>query len=272
MAEVDGSEAEGYAKMDEKEARRAYREEHGIAKERKAFRGLHHIGNITAVRLGLATGMRRGEVFAVTWENVDLDRRTIRVCQSITYQRKVKTPKTQAGIRTLAIDATTASHLATWKERQAAELAKIGVEQTGKTPVCCSDTGGWYRIDNFEHWWGVWRKEHGFEGLKFHELRHTQATQLLANGVDVKTVQTRLGHANASITLGWYAHAIPEKDHEAADLLGNLLASNAPTSENAVEASRNGVETEDEKMSPLCLQQEQSEAQKKQASRLKKAS
>lgn len=111
----------------------------------------------------------------------------------------------------------------------------------------CSDTGGWYRIDNFEHWWGVWRKEHGFEGLKFHELRHTQATQLLANGVDVKTVQTRLGHANASITLGWYAHAIPEKDHEAADLLGNLLASNAPTSENAVEASRNGVETEDEK-------------------------
>ena len=72
--------------------------------------------------------MRRGEVFAVTWENVDLDRRTIRVCQSITYQRKVKTPKTQAGIRTLAIDATTASHLAIWKERQAAELAKIGVE------------------------------------------------------------------------------------------------------------------------------------------------
>lgn len=272
MAEVDGSEAEAYAKMDEKEARRAYREEHGTAKERKAFRGLHHIGNITAVRLGLATGMRRGEVFAVTWENVDLDRRTIRVCQSITYQRKVKTPKTQAGIRTLAIDATTASHLAMWKERQATELAKIGVKQTEKTPVCCSDTGGWYRIDNFEHWWDVWRKEHGFEGLKFHELRHTQATQLLANGVDVKTVQTRLGHANASITLGWYAHAIPEKDHDAADLLGNLLASNAPTSENAVEAPAEGVETEDEKMSPLCLQQEQSEAQRKQASRLKKAS
>ena len=67
-------------------------------------------------------------------------------------------------------------------------------------------------------------QEHGFEGLKFHELRHTQATQLLANGVDAKTVQTRLGHANASITLGWYAHAIPEKDHEAADLLGSILS------------------------------------------------
>lgn len=90
----------------------------------------------------------------------------------------------------------------TWKERQAAELAKIGVEQTGKTPACCSDTGSWYRIDTFDNWWQAWRKEHGFDGLKFHELRHTQATQLLTNGVDVKTVQTRLGHANASITLG----------------------------------------------------------------------
>ena len=76
-------------------------------------------------------------------------------------------------------------------------------------------------------------------------------------------MQTRLGHANASITLGWYAHAIPEKDHEAADLLGNLLASNAPTSEKAAETPSEGLETEDKKMSPLCLQQEQSEAQKK---------
>lgn len=54
-------------------------------------------------------------------------------------------------------------------------------------------------------------------------------------------MQTRLGHASASITLGWYAHAIPEKDHEAADLLGNLLESNAPTSENAAETPSEGV-------------------------------
>lgn len=66
---------------------------------------------------------------------------------------------------------------------------------------------------------------------------------------------TALGHAKASITLGWYAHAIPEKDHDAADLLDNLLASNAPTSENAGKAPAEGVKTKDEKISPLCLQQ-----------------
>lgn len=68
--------------------------------------------------------------------------------------------------------------------------------------MCCSDTGELCRIDNFEHWWSKRLTEHGFDGLKFHELRHTQATMLLGAGVDVKTVQTRLGHASRSITLG----------------------------------------------------------------------
>ena len=99
----------------------------------------------------------------------------------------------------------------------------------------------------------AYREEHGFDGLKFHELRHTQATQLLANGVDVKTVQTRLGHASASITLGWYAHAIPEKDHEAADLLGAIL-SGAKPQDNAAEEEEKfpemSPETEPSRMSP----------------------
>lgn len=54
-------------------------------------------------------------------------------------------------------------------------------------------------------------------------MRHTQATQLLAQGVDVKTVQARLGHSDASLTLNWYAHAVPENDRAAADRLGELF-------------------------------------------------
>ncbi|WP_417118870.1 tyrosine-type recombinase/integrase [Olsenella phocaeensis] len=131
MREVNEAEEEAYAAMDEKEERRRYREDHGIARDRAALRGLHHIGCVMAVRIGLATGMRRGEVFALTWENVDLDQQTIRVCQSITYKCVVKSPKTQAGIRTVAIDDTTAAHLAAWKQSQAEELAKISVKQVG---------------------------------------------------------------------------------------------------------------------------------------------
>ena len=270
MAAVDAAEQEAYEEIADKESRREYREKHGIARERNAFRGLHHIGNIMAVRLGLATGMRRGEVFGLIWGNVDLDRRTIRVCQSLTYKDEIKHPKTQAGIRTLAIDLTTVSHLARWKKHQAESLEKIGVSQTENTPVCCSDVGTWYRIDNFEHWWNDWRKSHGFADLKFHELRHTQATQLLANGVDVKTVQTRLGHANASITLGWYAHAIPEKDHEAADLLGSILSGAKLQSDPENEKSMS-PQTEVSQMSPECPLDAHLPEETKKASSFKKA-
>ena len=78
-------------------------------------------------------------------------------------------------------------------------------------------------LSNFERWWRGFRKEAGFEGLRFHELRHTQATQLLANGVDLKTAQDRMGHANGAITLNWYAHAVPENDEKAAQLVGEIF-------------------------------------------------
>ena len=78
-------------------------------------------------------------------------------------------------------------------------------------------------LSNFERFWRKFKQDKGFVGLRFHELRHTQATQLLANGVDVKTVQTRMGHANGAITLNWYAHAVPENDEKAAQLVGEIF-------------------------------------------------
>ena len=78
-------------------------------------------------------------------------------------------------------------------------------------------------LSNFERWWREFRTNAGFEGLRFHEPRHTQATQLLANGVDLKTAQDRMGHANGAITLNWYAHAAPVNDEKAAQLVGEIF-------------------------------------------------
>lgn len=66
-------------------------------------------------------------------------------------------------------------------------------------------------------------KRTGYERLKFHELRHTQATLLISNGADIKTVQNRLGHSTAALTMDIYAHAIEQNDREAADEIGELL-------------------------------------------------
>jgi integrase len=66
-------------------------------------------------------------------------------------------------------------------------------------------------------------KTYGFEGLRFHALRHTQVTLLIAQGVDIKTVQARLGHTLASTTLDLYAGVIPAKDRQAADIIDTIL-------------------------------------------------
>lgn len=219
---VSEAESQAYREMGEKEARQTAR---GNLFGREYLRGLNLVSNALAVRIGLATGMRRGEVFGLCWGGVDLNQPCIYVRQTLTTYGELKPPKSKAGVRTVSIDGTTATHLRQWKERQAVELLKIGIRQGDDTPVCCSEKGGLIDLHNFERWWRQFRIRYSFEGLKFHELRHTQATQLLANGVDVKTVQTRLGHSNASLTLNWYAHAIPENDEKAAQLVGELFSS-----------------------------------------------
>ena len=197
---------------------------------RGAIRGLHSLANIIGVRIGLATGMRLGEVAGLTWGAVDLTNQCLHVTQSLTQHGELKPPKTAAGRRTIWPDQATTAHLAEWKRFQAEQLRKMGKIQDGQrmpsdTPVVCSDIGGYTNVSNFGDWWRSWRESNGFSGLKFHELRHTQATQLLANGVDVKTVQTRLGHTDPALTLKWYAHSVEENDRQAAALMGGLLAS-----------------------------------------------
>ena len=112
----------------------------------------------------------------------------------------------------IAIDPITVESLRTWKQFQADALAILELKQSKDTPVCCSDKGGFLNPTNYSRWWRAFAEAHGFKGLKLHELRHTQATQLVANGVDMKTVQYRLGHSSATLTMNLYAQALPEND------------------------------------------------------------
>jgi integrase len=64
----------------------------------------------------------------------------------------------------------------------------------------------------------------GLKDVRLHDLRHFSATRLLAAGVPIRTVSGRLGHANASTTLGVYAHFVQDSDRDAADALGAVLA------------------------------------------------
>lgn len=197
-------------------------EEWGADLRRKGLSGIRNVSNFVAVRIALATGMRLGEVLGLLWGAVSLSKGSLEVKTALTSRGKLKEPKSDSGHRVIALDPPTVAYLRQWRVFQSRQFIKVGVAVNDETPVCCSNSCGFVNVSNFEGWWREWADSQGFDGLKFHELRHTQATQLLAAGMDVKTVQGRLGHASASTTLDLYAHALPERDREAANIMARL--------------------------------------------------
>lgn len=222
---IEIKERQGYSDLASKEQRRIKR---GDASLRGHVTGVVNLSYLIGTRIALATGMRRGEIFGLTWEAFDMKTSRLVVNQSLLDTGEVKEPKTEAGYRSVTIDERTAKSLRKWKIFQEFLFRNSAVKQTEAMPICCSNTGGYVSLSNFEHWWKKFRVECGFPNLRFHELRHTHASHLLQNGIDIKTVQERLGHANPSMTMG-YTHQVSQNDIKAAALIGNLFMPNAST-------------------------------------------
>ncbi len=249
---LDRDELAAYEDFADKEQRQS---EHGNMFGRSSLRGLSALSGLMAVRILLATGCRRGEALALTWGCVDFNSSQVFIKQTINQRCEVKEPKTGAGVRALYVDADTMAHLRKWKTFQAKALHLVTLtdedgnlvgpaKQTDETPVCCSDVAGWYDPTNLYRWWAGekgkpgYRDSVGLHDLKLHELRHTSATLLLGSGVDVKTVQHRLGHASSSLTLDQYAHAIPANDRAAADIMAAICGAQVAPSARVVELKR----------------------------------
>lgn len=177
--------------------------------------------------LAVATGMRRGEIVGLQWRALDLDNRSILVDTAVIEvggKLEAREPKWHSN-RVLAIDPGTAlllgwhrSHM----ERQAA-VASVALRPDGYVWSLDLDGARPIRPESVTVRWRNLCRSKGIK-CRFHDLRHYSATQLIAAGVDVRTVAGRLGHANASTTLNIYSHAIAARDQAAATVLGDLLA------------------------------------------------
>lgn len=165
-----------------------------------------------AVCIAIATGLRRGEIFALTWPDVDFGNQRIAVSKAIKGDGLIGEPKSRSSIRSVAFGNILASLF-----RDASKLSGRNdhiIRNQNDMPAS---------MNAFEHWWRKRINKLGFAGPRFHELRHTHATLLISGGADIKTVKTRLGHASAEITLSIYAHAIPHADAPSAALLDGAL-------------------------------------------------
>lgn len=180
---------------------------------------------IAAVMLG--TGLRRSEVLALRWQDLDLDGGTLRVEQALEQTKRgglvFRQPKTRHGRRTVTLAPATVAVL---REHYRAQLEQRLFFGLGKAPdealVFTSWDGSPYLPSTLTLQWRRAMQEAGLKAT-LHSLRHTHASTLIAAGLDVLTISRRLGHGTPALTLGVYGHLI-KPDDRAAAILEQALA------------------------------------------------
>jgi integrase len=170
----------------------------------------------TPILLGVRCGLRRGEVVALRWRNVDLERGQISVVASAEQTDRgvrEKEPKNGKG-RTIVLSATEIEELRTHRARQAEGLLALGVRLTDDHYVVTRADGQPLQPRSLTHAFVKFVRQHGFK-IRLHDLRHSHATHMLAAGVHPKIAQDRLGHSSVGITLDLYSHVLPGMQAEA---------------------------------------------------------
>jgi integrase len=178
-----------------------------------------------AVLLAITTGLRRGELLALRWRHLDLTARTLQVAQTLEETLAgltFKEPKSERSRRTVALDTLTVDELRRHRRQQAEDLLRLGIRQSDDTLICCDFEGQPLRPRSVTKRFADLSRQLDL-GVRFHDLRHSHISHLLAAGVHPKVASERAGHAGVSITLDIYSHVIPGMQEEAADRVGAML-------------------------------------------------
>lgn len=175
----------------------------------------------------LYTGMRQGELLGLRWDDVDLTRGIIKVqrtAQWVTGLGRIeKAPKTEAGRREVDLPATVISLFREIKKQQLENRLFMADKYQENNLIFCQENGKAIDNSNLTRRFRRLADANGYEDLRFHDLRHTHASLMLAAGEQLHVVQQRLGHEKPSTTADIYGHAIPGQQRAAADRFDNLF-------------------------------------------------
>ena len=174
-------------------------------------------GALAMFYLELSTGIRKGELVALLWSDLDAERKTVSVSKQAYYnggEVKIIRPKTSNSVRKISI------------AQDVVDLLQAEHDRHPDNPWMfpSGKTGGMYFPDSVVNLHKKILRDAGLEDLRFHDLRHTFATLALQNGVDVKTVSSMLGHYNAGFTLNTYTHVTARMQQDAAEKMGGFLS------------------------------------------------
>ncbi len=167
--------------------------------------------------LAVLCGLRRGELAALRWRNVDLEAGQIAVVESAEETKdgaRYKEPKSGRA-RTVALSSTMIDELKAHRARQAQELLKLGVRLSGDSFVVAQADASPLKPTSITHEWVRLLGRTTLPRIRFHDLRHAHATHMLASGVHPKIASERLGHSKVGITLDLYSHVLPNMQADA---------------------------------------------------------
>jgi integrase len=176
------------------------------------------------VFLAAWTGARRGEVLAIGWDQVDLDRARIRIHRSLERlggEFRLKEPKTKRSRREVAIPPFVVDRLRRWKVEQAARQLAAGPAWQNYGIVCDRGDGGYIDPDSFSKAFKRLAGQVGHPDTRLHDLRHAAATTMMEQGVHPSVVSRTLGHSSEAFTMQVYGHVRDEMLDQAAEALGD---------------------------------------------------
>jgi integrase len=171
------------------------------------------------VLLAVLCGLRRGEITALKWRAVDLSRAQIAVAESAEQTKAgTRMKETKSGrARTVALPSLVVQELKRHRIRQSEELLRLGAKATDDSFIVAQEDGRPLQPNSLTHEFvRLLGKNPYLPRIRFHDLRHSHATQLLASGVHPKVAQERLGHSSIGITLDLYSHVLPGMQEDAA--------------------------------------------------------
>jgi integrase len=171
--------------------------------------------------VGLSTGLRRGEILALRWKDIDFEVPSLQVERSLEQTKgglRFKEPKTKHGRRQLALPASIANELRAMRRKQQEQRLALGLgKEDPEALVFRRLSGEPMRPDNVSGEWRRLVRILKFPKVTLHAWRHTHASQLIRLGFDVLTISRRLGHGSPSITLNVYGHLFAGSDDRAAE-------------------------------------------------------
>ena len=190
------------------------------------LRAAEGTGFYAPIVLTLNTGLRRGELLALRWRDVSLDRGELAVRQSLEQTRaglRFKPPKTRRSRRTITVPATAVAILRGHRLQQMQERMQLGFGRDKLDLVFGRQDGEPQNPRTFSKHFAALARRAGLEAITFHGLRHTHITMLLRQNVHPKVASERAGHSSVAITLDVYSHVVPSLQADVARAMDELF-------------------------------------------------